>query len=42
MIIDQYEQLEVVEGERRGSLEPDKHDGFDTDQLHELSADCTC
>jgi hypothetical protein len=40
--IEQYEQLEVVEGERRGGFGPDKHDAFNTFQLYEFSAACTC
>ena len=40
--IDAYEQIPPVEGERTGVFGPDKHDGYDTYQLYEFSADCTC
>jgi Periplasmic binding protein len=40
--IEEYEKIPPVEGERRGVYGPDKHDGYDTYQLYEFSAECTC
>jgi hypothetical protein len=37
-----YEQGEVVAGKRKGKFGPDKHDAYDTYQLYEFSAECTC
>jgi ABC-type branched-subunit amino acid transport system substrate-binding protein len=40
--IDAYEKLTLQEGNRKGKWGPKKRDGYDSYQLYEFSADCTC
>jgi ABC-type branched-subunit amino acid transport system substrate-binding protein len=40
--IKEWEKLTIQEGKRKGAWGPDKHDAYNTYQLYEFSADCTC
>jgi hypothetical protein len=40
--IDRMEQVEVVNGDRRGQFGPDKHDAYDVLELKRFSAECIC
>jgi hypothetical protein len=40
--IDYMEDLEVVNGDRRGQFAPDKHDAYDVLELKRFSAECIC
>jgi ABC-type branched-subunit amino acid transport system substrate-binding protein len=40
--IRQYEKLTIAEGNRKGEWGPKKHDAYDTYQLFQFSAACTC
>ena len=40
--IEYMEQIEVVNGDRRGQFRPDKHDAYDVLDLKRFSADCIC
>jgi len=40
--IEDLEQVEVVNGDRRGQFRPDKHDAYDVLDLKRFSAECIC
>ncbi|MGH9049492.1 MAG: ABC transporter substrate-binding protein, partial [Acidimicrobiia bacterium] len=40
--IEQMEQVEVVNGDRRGQFGPEKHDAYDVLDLKRFSAECIC
>lgn len=40
--IREFEKLPVVQGARKGSYTPKKHDAFDTYQLYKVGIDCIC
>ncbi|HUF85516.1 MAG TPA: hypothetical protein VMQ81_13100, partial [Acidimicrobiia bacterium] len=40
--IQYMEEVEVVNGDRRGQFGPDKHDAYDVLDLKRFSAECIC